>query len=84
MPQVFGISGICTEAGSEVFQLNIHKRPFSRQEKQPIFFDRLHEALLLLKEFFNADGKGIDGAKLYTDSFKRLDIQLSLNGVDQE
>jgi len=51
------------------------------QEKEPIFFDRLHEALQILAEFFFADGRGIMGPKLYTPNFNKLDMQFSLNGV---
>ena len=40
----------------------------------PLFFDRLHEALQVLSEFFYADGKGIQGKKLYTENFNKLDI----------
>ncbi len=53
------------------------------QEKDPIFFDRLHESLQILSEFFFADGRGIMGPKLYTPNFNRLDIEFSLNGVSK-
>lgn len=47
----------------------------------PMFFDRLHEALQILSEFFYADGAGLSEGKLYTDNFNELNIQFSLNGV---
>ncbi|TRY68734.1 hypothetical protein TCAL_10740 [Tigriopus californicus] len=52
----------------------------STGEKMPMFFDRLHEALQILSEFFYADGAGLSEGKLYTDNFNELDIQFSLNG----
>lgn len=48
----------------------------------PLFFDRLHEALQMLAEFFYADGRGLnDEAKLYTENFNKLDVEFNLNGV---
>ena len=47
-----------------------------------MFFDRLHEALQMLAEFFYADGRGLsDEAKLYTENFNKLDVEFNLNGV---
>ncbi len=51
------------------------------QEKTPVFFDRLHEALQLTSEFFYADGRGLAGTKLYCDTFSRLSTEFFLNGV---
>ncbi len=66
-------------------QMRVGRKPiknlFFKQEKDPIFFDRLHESLQILSEFFFADGRGIMGPKLYTPNFNRLDIEFSLNGV---
>lgn len=53
----------------------------SSQEKSPLFFDRLHEGLQILSEFFYADGCGLTDGKLHTDNFNKLDIEFSLNGV---
>ncbi len=45
-----------------------------------LFFDRLHEALQVLAEFFFADGRGLVGAKLYTETFNKLDVDFALAG----
>ena len=44
-----------------------------------LFFDRLHEALQILAEFFFAGG--LMGAKLYTENFNKLDVEFALQGV---
>ena len=51
------------------------------QERMPHFFDRLHEAMEILVEFFTLDGSGLTGRKLYTEQYHEVEIFFSLNKV---
>lgn len=45
-------------------------------EKTNNFYDRLHEALSLLVEFFNAEGQGLSIEALHNDVYWNLDLRL--------
>ena len=47
----------------------------------PHFFDRLHEAMEILVEFFGMDGSGLAGRKLYTDQYHEVEMFFNLNKV---
>ncbi|XP_055382640.1 BAI1-associated protein 3 isoform X2 [Condylostylus longicornis] len=48
------------------------------------FHDRLHEALQLLVEFFNADGLGLAMENLHSDSFWRVEQRLQYHKTETE
>ena len=47
----------------------------------PHFFDRLHEAMEILVEFFALDGSGLAGRKLYTEQYHEVEMFFNLNKV---
>ena len=44
----------------------------------PLFYDRLHEALQILSEYFLSDGRGLDPERLYNDCYRDLDVIFGL------
>jgi hypothetical protein len=50
----------------------------------PHFFDRLHEAMEILVEFFTLDGSGLTGRKLYTDQYHEVEMFFNLNKVTDD
>ena len=54
------------------------------QEKMPLFYDRLHEALHILSEYFLCDGHGLDPDRLYNDCYRELDIIFGLAKMSTE
>lgn len=63
---------------SETFK----KKPtfcFARQEKQASFFTRFYDALELLKEFFYANGRGLDASILQGYDYYIVENQLRVS-----
>lgn len=53
-------------------------------EKPPNFHDRLHEALQLLVDFFNADGLGLAMEQLHNEAFWRVEQRLQYHKKDTD
>ena len=50
----------------------------------PLFYDRLHEALQILSEYFLCEGRGLSSDKLYCDNFREMDLVLGLARLSTE
>ena len=70
--------------------MSLHKPEISKlllfvlclnKERMPHFFDRLHEAMEILVEFFTLDGSGLTGRKLYTEQYHEVEMFFNLNKV---
>ena len=44
----------------------------------PLFYDRLHEALQILSDYFLSDGRGLEPDRLYNDCYRELDVIFGL------
>lgn len=62
---------------SVLFQLKEHTDT-SNGEKMPLFYDRLHEALQILSDYFLSDGRGLEPERLYNDCYRDLDVIFGL------
>ncbi|KAK3599282.1 hypothetical protein CHS0354_028639 [Potamilus streckersoni] len=54
----------------------------SEEPKQPIFYQRMYDALGLLVEFFNANDKGLTMQAILSPQFKELKARLNLHKLD--
>lgn len=54
----------------------------TEEPRQPVFYKRMYDALGLLVDFFNANGKGLAMAELQTKEFKELKSKLTLHKMD--
>ncbi|KAL3876133.1 hypothetical protein ACJMK2_034005 [Sinanodonta woodiana] len=54
----------------------------SEEPKQPIFYQRMYDALGLLVEFFNANDKGLTMQAILSPRFKELKTRLNLHKLD--
>ena len=55
-----------------------HNKISILQEKMPLFYDRLHEALQILSDYFLSDGRGLEPERLYNDCYRDLDVIFGL------
>ena len=44
----------------------------------PLFYDRLQEALQILSDYFMCDGRGLDGERLFCQTYRDMDLLLGL------
>ena len=51
------------------------------QEKTLLFYNRFHEAVLILLEFFRNDGQGLSGELLITPTYTNMELMFSLHKV---
>ena len=51
------------------------------QEKTLVFYNRFHEAVLILLEFFRNDGQGLSGELLITPTYTNMELMFSLHKV---
>ena len=51
------------------------------QDKTLLFYNRFHEAVLILLEFFRNDGQGLSGELLITPNYTNLELMFSLHKV---
>ena len=51
------------------------------QDKTLLFYNRFHEAVLILLEFFRQDGQGLSGELLITSTYTITELMFSLHKV---
>ena len=44
----------------------------------PLFYDRLQEALQILSDFFMNEGRGLEGERLFSQTYRDMDLLLGL------